>query len=42
MALLSDGHLLNGLNVHQGMITYEAIARDLGYDYIAARDALAN
>ena len=42
MALLSDGHLLNGLNVHQGMITYEAIARDLGYEYIAARDALAN
>ena len=41
-ALLSDGHLLNGLNVHQGMITYEAVARDLGYDYIAATDALAN
>ena len=40
-ALLSDGHLLNGLNVHQGMITYEAVARDLGYDYIAATDALA-
>jgi len=42
MALLSDGHLLNGLNVHKGMITYEAIARDLGYDYIAATDALTN
>lgn len=41
LALLSDGHLLNGLNVHQGMITYEAVARDLGYDYIAATDALA-
>jgi len=41
LALLSDGHLLNGLNVHQGMITYEAIARDLDYDYIAATDALA-
>jgi alanine dehydrogenase len=40
LALLSDGHLLNGLNVHQGMITYEAVARDLGYDYIAATDAL--
>lgn len=41
LALLSDGHLLNGLNVHQGMITYEAVARDLGYEYIAATDALA-
>lgn len=42
LALLSDGHLLNGLNVHQGMITYEAVARDLGYEYIAATDALAS
>ncbi len=41
LALLSDGHLRNGLNVHQGMITYEAVARDLGYDYITATDALA-
>ena len=42
LALLSDGHLLNGLNVHMGMITYEAVARDLGYEYIAATDALAS
>lgn len=41
LALLSDGHLLNGLNVHRGMITYEAVARELGYEYIAATDALA-
>ena len=40
LALLSDRHFLNGLNVHQGMITYEAVARDLGYDYIPAADAL--
>jgi alanine dehydrogenase len=40
LALLSDKHFLNGLNVHQGMITYEAVARDLGYDYIPAADAL--
>lgn len=40
-ALLSDVHLLNGLNVHQGQITYEAVAHDLGYDYIAPMDALA-
>lgn len=42
LALLSDGHLLNGLNVHKGMITYDAVARDLGYEYIAATDALAS
>lgn len=41
LALLSDGHLLNGLNVHKGMITYEAVARDLGYDYVTATDALS-
>ena len=27
-------HLRNGLNVHDGMVTYEAVARDLGYDYV--------
>lgn len=40
-ALSSDLHLLNGLNVHKGMITYEAIARDLGYEYTPALQALA-
>jgi alanine dehydrogenase len=40
-ALLSDPHLLNGLNIHQGQITYEAVARDLGYDYVPAKVALA-
>lgn len=39
-ALLDDEHLLKGLNVHQGMVTYEAVARDLGYQYVAAADAL--
>lgn len=42
LALLSDGHLLNGLNVHKGMITYEAVARELGYDYMDAAEALAS
>lgn len=42
LALLSDGHLLNGLNVHQGMITCEAVARELDYEYIAATDALTS
>lgn len=39
-ALLSDNHFLNGLNVHRGKITYEAVARELGYDYVPAVDAL--
>ena len=40
-AMLDDPHLLNGLNVHAGKVTYEAVARDLGYDYVPAADALA-
>lgn len=40
VAMLSDGHLLNGLNIHAGQVTYEAVARDLGYEYVAATDAL--
>ena len=40
-AMLNDVHLLNGLNVHAGQITYEAVARDLGYDYVPAAQALA-
>ncbi|GGA76154.1 alanine dehydrogenase [Arenimonas soli] len=39
-AMLDDEHLLNGLNVHAGKITYEAVARDLGYDYVPAATAL--
>jgi alanine dehydrogenase len=41
-ALLSDPHLLEGLNVHEGKITHEAVARDLGYDYVPARDVLSD
>lgn len=41
-ALLDDPHLLNGLNVHRGLITYEAVARDLSYDYVPAAKALAS
>jgi alanine dehydrogenase len=40
-ALLDSPHLLNGLNIHQGVITCEAVARDLGYDYTPAAVALA-
>lgn len=39
-ALLSDKHLLNGLNVHKGMVTYKAVADVLGYDYVPAEQAL--
>jgi alanine dehydrogenase len=41
-ALLNDPHLLNGLNVHKGMVTYQAVADALGYDYVPADQALAN
>lgn len=40
-ALLSDPHLLNGLNVHRGMITYQAVASALGFEYTPADKALA-
>jgi alanine dehydrogenase len=39
-AMLDDEHLRNGLNVHEGKITYQAVARDLGYDYVPATQAL--
>ncbi len=39
-ALLSDPHFLNGLNVHRGKITCDAVARELGYEYHAPREAL--
>ncbi len=40
LAMLDDAHLLSGLNVHAGKVTYEAVARDLGYDYVPAAQAL--
>jgi alanine dehydrogenase len=30
-ALRANAHLADGLNVHEGQITYEAVARELGY-----------
>jgi alanine dehydrogenase len=38
-ALAKDKHLRDGLNVHRGQVTYEAVARDLGYDYVAPETA---
>jgi alanine dehydrogenase len=39
-AMLDDPHLLEGLNVHEGKVTYEAVAKDLGYAYVPAAEAL--
>ena len=35
-ALKDNAHLKNGLNVAHGHVTYEAVARDLGYTYVNA------
>ncbi|UKV16109.1 alanine dehydrogenase [Thalassospiraceae bacterium SW-3-3] len=40
-ACQDDPHLAAGLNVHEGRITYEAVARDLGYDYLPLDRVLA-
>jgi alanine dehydrogenase len=40
-ALLADPHLRNGLNVWNGKVTYQAVAEDLGYEYVAADTAVA-
>jgi len=40
-AMEEDAHLLNGLNVFKGCITYEAVARDTGEEFVAPLDALA-
>ena len=39
-ALKDDAHLVNGLNVCLGKVTYEAVARDLNYDYVVADSVL--
>ncbi len=40
-ALRRDPHLAQGLNVHEGRVTYEAVARELDYDYLPVDDVLA-
>ncbi|WP_101756723.1 alanine dehydrogenase [Oceanicoccus sp. KOV_DT_Chl] len=40
-ALFDDKHLLEGLNVHHGLVTCEAVASALGYQFVAAESALA-
>lgn len=39
-ALREDVHLLNGLNVHKGHLTYKAVADDLKLPYMPALEAL--
>jgi len=39
-AMKDDPHLKAGLNVAAGKVTYQAVARDLGYDYVAADSLL--
>jgi len=39
-ALADDTHLLAGLNVAHAKVTYEAVARDLGYAYVPAQTLL--
>ncbi len=39
-ALKSDSALAKGVNTLDGQVVYEAVARDLGYDYVPLMDAL--
>lgn len=39
-ALRDDVHLRNGLNVCEGKVTYQAVAKDLGYDFVLAESVL--
>jgi len=39
-ALMDDVNLRNGLNVHDGMVTIQAVAQALGYNYVDAVTAL--
>jgi alanine dehydrogenase len=39
-ALKANPHLANGLNVHEGKVTYEAVARELAYDYVPVAEVL--
>jgi alanine dehydrogenase len=39
-ALADDPHLLNGLNIHDGQVTYKAVADALKLNYTPAQQAL--
>jgi alanine dehydrogenase len=40
-ALLDDEHFLNGLNVIDGKVTCESVAKALGFDFVEPKAALA-
>ena len=40
-AMRANPHLAQGLNVWDGKVTYEAVAEDLGYEYVPVEKALA-
>jgi alanine dehydrogenase len=39
-ALKANPHLAEGLNVHAGKVTYQAVANELGYEWLPIADAL--
>ena len=39
-ALAGDAHFRNGLNIHDGVVTYEAVAAELGYKHVAAEKVI--
>ena len=39
-ALTENKHLMAGLNVHAGHVTYKAVADDLGYPFMAPEEAV--
>ena len=39
-ALKEDINFMNGLNIFKGQVTYKAIAKDLGYNFIEANNVL--
>ena len=41
-ALLDNPNFLQGLNVCRGMVTYRAVANDLGYEFVDPAKALAS
>jgi alanine dehydrogenase len=39
-ALADDIHLRRGLNIHEGKVTYAAVAQDLGFTYVAPESVI--
>jgi len=39
-ALGNDPHLMNGLNVHKGIVTCQSVAENLGFEFVPAADAI--